>query len=80
MIYTEKSWVCVECGYSSSRRFNGDICPKCKMTYWQCTQCGFAYAAEVPSPVCPECGNTCDFNNISGYIPDWDITMEDEKC
>jgi rubrerythrin len=63
-------WICTECGHTSSRRFYGDICPKCGMTYWMCDGCGFTTVATTPPDPCPECGMGCHFTNITCYIPE----------
>lgn len=64
-------WTCTECGYTSTNRFIGDICPRCSMTYWRCSECGFTFIAAAPPDLCPECGVTCNFVNITCYIPGW---------
>ena len=64
-------WTCTECGYTSTKRFIGDICPRCGMTYWRCSECGFTFVAAAPFDLCPECGVPCDFINITCYIPGW---------
>ncbi len=64
-------WACTECGYASTKRFIGDICPRCGMTYWRCSECGFAFVAAAPPDICPECSASCDFVNITCYIPGW---------
>jgi len=64
-------WTCTECGYSSTNRFIGDICPKCGMTYWRCSECGFTFVAATTPYFCPECSVSCDFVNITCYIPGW---------
>jgi rubrerythrin len=64
-------WVCTECGYSSTRRFVKDICPRCGMTYWHCSVCGFTLIGTVAPDVCPECQAAREFINISCYIPGW---------
>jgi rubrerythrin len=62
-------WVCDLCGYTSSGRFVGDICPKCGLTYWKCANCGFLITTETPPDVCPGCGQKCEFKNVTCYIP-----------
>jgi len=64
-------WTCTECGYTSTNRFIGDICPRCGMTYWRCSECGFTFVAAAPPDFCPECSVSCDFVNITCYIPGW---------
>ena len=63
-------WVCDLCGYTSSGRFVGDICPKCGLTYWKCANCGFLITTETPPDVCPECVQKCEFKNVTCYIPE----------
>jgi rubrerythrin len=63
-------WICTECGHTSSRRFPGDICPKCGMTYWMCDDCGYTTIAAIPPDPCPECGMHCHFTNITCYVPE----------
>ena len=67
-------WMCTECGYSSSIRFMGDICPKCGMTYWHCRVCGFTLVGADSPDVCPECQAKCGFINITCYVPGWSET------
>ena len=64
-------WTCTECGYTSTNRFIGDVCPRCGMTYWRCSECGFTFVASAPPDLCPECGVPRDFVNITCYIPGW---------
>jgi rubrerythrin len=63
-------WSCAHCGYTSDGRFEGDICPRCGLTYWKCSNCGFTFTAPKPPDVCPECGEKCVFNNVTCYTPD----------
>ena len=67
----EENWICMNCGYSSSKKFIGDICPNCGLTDWRCSRCGFVITAAALPDVCPECGEECDFTNITCYIPGW---------
>lgn len=66
----EEKWVCAHCGYESSGKFTGDICPECGLTYWKCPECGFTITAPTPPDICPECKVKCDFKNITCYIPE----------
>jgi len=61
---------CALCGYTSSGKFTGDICPDCGLTYWKCHKCGYTITAAVPPGVCPECGEKCDFLNVTCYTPE----------
>jgi rubrerythrin len=64
-------WMCTECGHTAVKRFIGDICPRCGMTYWRCRACGFTMVGAVSPDVCPECHAKCEFINITCYIPGW---------
>lgn len=44
------SWICTECGYASAKRFPGDICPRCGVTYWMCDGCGFTTPPPLHRP------------------------------
>jgi hypothetical protein len=46
-------WVCSHCGYSSSGKFVGDICPICDLTYWKCAEYGFLITAEKATGCVP---------------------------
>ena len=67
-------WMCTECGYSSTKRFIGDICPRCGMTYWHCRECGFTMVGADCPNVCPECNAKYEFVNITCYVPGWSET------
>jgi rubrerythrin len=67
---TREKMECALCGYTSSGKFTGDICPDCGLTYWKCHECGYTITAAVPPGVCPECGEQCDFLNITCYTPE----------
>ena len=71
MKQTEEKTACALCGYTSSGKFVGDICPGCGLTYWKCHNCGYTITAATPPDVCPECHKKCDFLNITSYIPDF---------
>lgn len=64
-------WTCTECGYTSTHRFIGDICPRCGMTYWHCRMCGFTMVSAAAPDICPECNAKCEFINMTCYIPGW---------
>ena len=64
-------WMCTECGYTAAKRFVGDICPRCGMTYWWCRVCGFTMVAIACPDVCPECHAKYEFLNITCYVPEW---------
>jgi rubrerythrin len=67
----QDNWICTECGYTSSKRFVGDICPNCGMTYWHCKVCGYTMVSAVCPDVCPDCNAKGEFINITCYIPGW---------
>ena len=71
MKYEYDEWICTECGYTSTSRFVGDICPRCGMTYWHCSMCGFTMVGAAVPNVCPECHAKCEFTNLGCYIPGW---------
>jgi rubrerythrin len=61
---------CANCGYSSDGKFQGDICPKCGLTYWKCGKCGYLITAAIPPNKCPSCKEKCDFHNVTCYTPE----------
>ena len=63
-------WICKFCGYTSSGRFVGDICPQCSLAYWKCANCGLLITTDTPPEVCPGCQATCEFINVTCYIPE----------
>ena len=63
-------WICTECGYAAPHRFAGDICPRCGRTYWMCRECGFTTVTALPPDICPECEASCNFKNITCYVPE----------
>ena len=65
-----EEWVCAHCGYTSSGKFVGDICPQCGLTYWKCTKCGFTITAAKPPDVCPGCNGKWGFLNVTCYTPE----------
>jgi len=67
----KKTWICTNCGYASSNRFNKDICPKCGLTFWQCISCGYTVIDSIKPLFCQECGEKLNFVNITCYIPEW---------
>jgi rubrerythrin len=64
-------WMCTECGYTAAKRFIGDICPRCGLTYWRCRVCSFTMIGAASPDVCPECHAKCEFSNITCYVPGW---------
>lgn len=65
------AWMCTECGYTATKRFFEDICPRCGLTYWRCRVCGFTTVGPLSPDVCPECHAKGKFLNISCYVPGW---------
>jgi rubrerythrin len=65
-------WMCTNCGFSSAKRFEEDICPKCHLTFWKCTYCAYTLISETAPETCPECGVSFKFSNITCYIPEWE--------
>jgi rubrerythrin len=51
-----QKYTCAHCGYESSGKFVGDICPKCGLTYWKCGHRGFLITASKAPVTCPQCG------------------------
>ena len=68
----EQIWICTNCGYSASKPFEADICPKCRMTFWKCMYCTCTLISANAPETCPECGAQVRFQNITCYIPDWE--------
>jgi rubrerythrin len=66
----QEKMVCAQCGYTSDRDFEGDICPQCGMTFWKCESCGFRVTASSPPEICPGCKKKCEFVNITCYTPE----------
>jgi rubrerythrin len=65
-----QKYTCAHCGYESSGKFVGDICPKCGLTYWKCGHCGFLITASKAPVTCPQCGQKCEFRNVTCYLPE----------
>jgi rubrerythrin len=68
----ETIWICTNCGYSASKPFETDICPKCHMTFWKCGYCACTLISATAPELCPECDVQAQFQNITCYIPDWE--------
>ena len=62
--------VCANCGYTSTKEFEDDICPECGQTFWKCDECGYTLSAEAPPEVCPGCNKRCEFRNVTCYTPE----------
>jgi len=67
---TQDKWICSHCGYTAAGQFEGDICPRCGLTFWKCGNCGFLVTASIPPNVCPQCNMKCEFLNVTCYTPD----------
>jgi rubrerythrin len=39
-------------------------------TFWKCTKCGFTLTQPTPPEQCPECKETCEFKNVTCYLPE----------
>ncbi len=37
---------------------------------WKCSNCGYTVKVQVPPDPCPNCGVSCEFLNVTCYIPD----------
>jgi rubredoxin len=70
MVRNQEQWVCAHCGYTGDGKFEGDICPRCGLTYWKCANCGFLITAGVPPDTCSQCGEKCNFLNVTCYVPE----------
>jgi len=66
----QDQWICSRCGYTSSGKFIGDICPQCGLTYWKCVKCDFTITTATPPEVCPGCKGRWGFVNVTCYTPD----------
>jgi rubrerythrin len=38
--------------------------------HWKCTKCGFTLEAAQPPENCPECKESCEFKNVTCYLPE----------
>jgi len=45
----EMTMQCALCGYTASGRFEGDICPRCNLTYWRCRRRSVPVAIRRPT-------------------------------
>jgi rubrerythrin len=66
----QEKWVCAHCGHTAEDKFEGDICPRCGLTYWKCSKCGFLFTATIPPDTCPQCGEKRGFLNVTCYTPE----------
>ena len=44
--------------------------PTQEKTYWKCSKCDFTLKEPQPPEVCPECKQTCEFKNVTCYLPE----------
>ena len=49
------------------------------MTEWKCSTCGYNLTAKIPPKKCPSCQKTCEFTNVSCYIPECQDTGRDSR-
>ena len=49
------------------------------MTEWKCNKCGYKLTADVPPDTCPVCKETCEFLNVTCYIPECEDTGTDNR-
>ncbi len=50
------------------------------MNSWKCDSCGYQYDGGEPPETCPSCGKTCEFREITNYVPKMDRTGRECKC
>ena len=50
------------------------------MNSWKCDSCGAQYDANEPPEICPSCGKSCEFREITNYVPRMERTGRDCKC
>ena len=39
-------------------------------TFWKCSKCGYTVTQPKPPEQCPECKETCEFKNVTCYVPE----------
>ncbi len=42
------------------------------MNSWKCSECGYQHDAMEPHETCPSCGKTCEFVDVTNYVPKMD--------
>lgn len=47
--------------------------------YWSCSNCHYVLQAMAPPDVCPSCGQSCQFVDVSCYIPECGLTGVDSR-
>ena len=50
------------------------------MNSWKCDNCGAQYDANEPPEICPSCGKSCEFREITNYVPKMDRAGKEYKC
>jgi desulfoferrodoxin-like iron-binding protein len=50
------------------------------MNSWKCDSCGAQYDANEPPEICPSCGKSCEFREITNYVPKMDRAGREYKC
>ncbi|MEO0079088.1 MAG: rubredoxin-like domain-containing protein [candidate division WOR-3 bacterium] len=47
--------------------------------YWRCSNCRYVLQAATPPAVCPSCNQSCQFDNVTCYIPECGFTGIDSR-
>ncbi len=47
---------------------------------WKCDNCGAQYDANEPPETCHSCGATCEFREITNYVPLMERAGRDCRC
>jgi rubrerythrin len=47
--------------------------------YWKCNDCGYTLQAPQPPEACPTCHHSCEFINVTCYIPECGFQGIDPK-
>jgi desulfoferrodoxin-like iron-binding protein len=50
------------------------------MNSWKCDSCGAQYDANEPPEICHSCGKSCEFREITNYVPKMDRAGREYKC
>jgi rubredoxin len=46
---------------------------------WKCSKCGYTLKIDVPPEKCPSCKESCEFVNVTCYIPECGFTGTDQR-
>jgi rubredoxin len=46
---------------------------------WKCSKCGYTVKIEAPPEKCPSCKESCEFVNVTCYIPECGFTGSDQR-